>query len=150
MGRPAERLDLSQRGKLLDRILNRLRGTVLLNWIVGWETLDPRDPTRCCAGHLARLGIADDGDVVLHLEPDLDAAPAGSNWDCSPLLKARNAGIGLVCELPLRDRPKFNNLSQLEVCQQVRVCGRWVRDRFHGHNELHPITSIDILRSDAA
>jgi hypothetical protein len=50
-----------------------------------------------------------------------------------------------VCELPLRDRPRFNNLAELEVSQQVRVCGRWVRDRLHGHNELHPVSSIDVL-----
>jgi hypothetical protein len=86
----------------------------------------------------------------LHLEAPSGSAVAGARWDFSPLLNARNAGIGPVCELPLRDRPKFDNLSELEVCQQVRICGRWVRDRFHGHNELHPISSIEILQREVA
>lgn len=144
------RLDLRQRGKAFDRFLNWLRHTILLNWIVGWETLDPAKPNRCCSGHLGRLGISDDGDIVLHLEAPRDSAAdasAGSpKWECQPLLNERNAAVGLVCELPLRDRPNFSNLSELEVCLLVRVCGRWVRDRLHGHNELHPISSIEILR----
>jgi hypothetical protein len=132
---------LRRRGTLFARLLNRLRGTRALNWIAGWKTLDPANPSRCCAGRLARLHIADDGDIVLNLE----APGAGEQWECDQLLNERNAALGLVCELPLRDRENFSNLSELRVSQQVRVCGRWVCDRVHGHNELHPITSVEIV-----
>jgi hypothetical protein len=138
-----ERLDLRQRGTLFGRLLNRLRRTLALNWLVGWKTLDQTNPIRCCSGRLARLHVADDGDIVLNLE----ASAGGGRWACDELLNERNATLGLVCELPLREREHFSNLSELRASQQVRVCGRWVCDRAHGHNELHPISSIEILRN---
>jgi hypothetical protein len=142
-------LDLRDRGRLLNRLWKWLRRTFLLNWLVGWKTLDEQNPTRCCAGHVAELGIADDGDIVIHLKPPSSKPDPRSGaepaWDCAPLLNERNREIGLVCELPLGDRPRFDNLTELRTCLEVRICGRWVCDRGHGHNELHPISSIEIL-----
>lgn len=137
------RLDLRQRGTLSGRLLNGLRRTPALNWILGWKTLDQTTPIRCCSGRLARLHVADDGDIVLNLE----APEGGGRWECDELLNERNATLGLVCELPLTERENFRNLSELRASQQVRVCGRWVCDRVHGHNELHPISSIEIVRN---
>jgi hypothetical protein len=149
---PPNGLDLRDRGKLLNRLWKRLRATFLLNWLVGWKTLDEENQTRCCAGYLAELGIADDGDIVIHLKPPTSMRDRGSgaeaDWDCASLLNERNREIGLVCELPLSDRPKFDNLTELRTGLEVRICGRWVCDRGHGHNELHPISSIEILSAN--
>jgi len=152
--RPSGGLDLRNRGRPLDRFLNRLRGTLLLNRFIGWKTLDEENPSRCCSGHLAQLTIADDGDIVLHLRPpnsqgDRRMSAEVESWECAALLNERNSEIGLVCELPLRDRPRFDNLPELRTCLHVRICGRWVCDRLHGHNELHPVSSIEILRAAA-
>jgi hypothetical protein len=130
-------LDLSDRGNVLERFWKWLRGTFLLNWLLGWEILDTADPERACVGHISQVFISGDGDIVMYVT-DL-----GGEGDCRRLMNEGNTQ-GLVCEIPLGDRPRFDNLHLLRRCLTVTVRGRWVLDRAHGWHELHPVSRLDI------
>lgn len=127
-------LDLEDEGSWPGRFWKWVRGTFLLNWLLGWHTYDRTNPERTCTGHLSRLTIAGDGDINIYVTPE----------QCQNLLNPRNNGR-LVCEIPLADRRNFNNLHQLQVCRRIEIRGRYVRDRSHGWNELHPVSAITIL-----
>ncbi len=57
----------------------------------------------------------------------------------------RGFAAKLLVEVDDPIRKNFPILSDLRDGDEVRVCGAWVFDRSHPHNEIHPATRLDIL-----
>ena len=117
----------------------------LVHHLSGWDVYSPRI---CVEGVVAyQPGISDDdGDIgfALVLPPDQEryAWRPGSPMDQSHPRR-------LVVEIDQPIRRNFPVVYDLAKGDLIRVCGRWVYDRGHDHNEIHPATWIEILRESS-
>lgn len=97
----------------------------------------------CVEAKIIDLKISDDdGDILipLYLEPEY----AYYGWRENHPLDEINAHNWILVEIddPIRDN--FPILPDLGVGDKVKICGEWVFDRAHDHNEIHPANWVEI------
>ena len=111
-------------------------------------------PVLCATGPVTGMSIGYDGDVSFDVWNPSVTPPAGSrsipslvnyhNFEPGP--GGTDPPGGIDVEIPLKDRPMFlAQITRLRMGMQVKVCGHWVADMHQLWNELHPVTSLDIL-----
>lgn len=114
----------------------------VVHYFAGWDVYAGR---RCVEGTLKSIDIAeDDGDVGLHLA--LDAPFLRYSWRRNHPEDGPNRRDDMVVEVDEWDRQSFPILPDLLPGDRIRVCGRWVYDRGHDHNEIHPARWIEFIR----
>jgi hypothetical protein len=113
-------------------------------------------PIMCATGPVIGLSIGYDGDVSFDVNDSLVDPELGPGPGIAPLTNYHNfqpgpggseSPAGIDMEVPLADRGLFPNLNQLRIGTRITVCGRWVADMHQLWNELHPVTSLQILDS---
>lgn len=98
----------------------------------------------CVRGVIRSMGVAqDDGDVGMHLT--LDPAFARYSWRRNHREDEARGRKDLVVEIDENIRGNFPIIPELAIGDHVLVCGRWVYDRGHDHNEIHPARWIEFL-----
>jgi hypothetical protein len=112
-------------------------------------------PIKCATGPVIGLSIGYDGDVSFDVNDSLVDPKLGPGPGIAELTNYHNfqpgpggseSPAGIDIEVPLADRAIFlPKLAQLRIGTKVKVCGRWVADMHQFWNELHPVTSLDIL-----
>lgn len=107
----------------------------------GWDVYND---SVCVKAQITDLAISgDDGDILitLLLEPNHthyswrmnhpEDESAGRNW--------------ILVEIDENIRKNFPIIPDLAIGDTVKVCGEWVYDRAHDHNEIHPAHWVEIL-----
>jgi len=121
----------------------------IVHYIAGWDVY-AKDI--CDEGIVADLHMwDDDGDVGFNLVPlELDNEFGYARYGWRPghpedrmcykrLLVEVDGGPGDI-------RGNFPVLAEIRNGDLVMVCGRWVYDRAHDHNEIHPARWIKIIK----
>lgn len=111
-------------------------------------------PIKCATGQINGLSIGYDGDADFNLNATGILPLVNPFNEQGGTLGPPN---GIVVELPPADRystsitpdglPAYLTLQKLQVGDEMRVCGRWVTDTRDYWNELHPVTSMQLLPS---
>ncbi|MEK9152798.1 MAG: hypothetical protein AAB692_05540 [Patescibacteria group bacterium] len=117
-----------------------LIATPLVHYLQGWDVYAA---DVCADGKVASLFIEpSDGDINFDL--DLDPGTMAYSWR-----KGHPEDIGsrrrILVEIDDPIRPNFPILPDIAIGDRVKVCGRWVYDRAHDHNEIHPARWVEIL-----
>jgi hypothetical protein len=103
----------------------------------------------CTTGDIVSLFISpDDGDFSFHLL--LPPASRFLAWRDGHVEEDRPNRTVILVEIDDPIRKNFPILPDLALHDRVRVCGRWVFDRGHGHNEIHPARCLEFLPEGAA
>jgi hypothetical protein len=102
-------------------------------------------PLKCATGTVVGLSIGYDGDVSFDVNGP-GVMPLVNYHNFAPGPGGTEPPNGIDIESPLSDRPQFSaTFAQLRPGIEVNVCGRWVADMHMLWNELHPLTSINLL-----
>ncbi len=115
--------------------------TPIVHYFFGWDVYEKN---LCVEGIANDLHIQyDDGDLnfSLLLEPDF----ARYSWRKNHL-EDKLARRTLVVEIDEPIRNNFPIANDLANGDRVKVCGRWVYDRAHDHNEIHPANWVEIMK----
>jgi hypothetical protein len=99
----------------------------------------------CATGKVIGLSIGYDGDVSFDVSgPDVMRLVNYHNFEPGP--GGSEPPNGLDVEMGLAYRPIFQStIAALRPGMNVHVCGRWVADMHMLWNELHPVTSLNIV-----
>ncbi|HTK05194.1 MAG TPA: hypothetical protein VL500_06410 [Candidatus Eisenbacteria bacterium] len=125
----------------LDLFGPALFASPIVHHFAGWDVYAP---DVCVRGVIRTMGVAqDDGDVGLHLT--LDPALARYSWRRNHPEDEGRGRRDLVVEVDENIRGYFPIIPELAIGDHVLVCGRWVYDRGHDHNEIHPARWIEFL-----
>lgn len=113
----------------------------IVHYFWGWDVYND---SVCVKAQITDLAISgDDGDILitLLLEPNHthyswrmnhpEDESAGRNW--------------ILVEIDENIRKNFPIIPDLAIGDTVKVCGEWVYDRAHDHNEIHPAHWVEIL-----
>lgn len=147
-------LDLSYRGIWWEKFFKQFRphgyfefGPALLtvpiwHFFGGWDVYKKNI---CVEGQITELKISKgDGDIYMLVR--LKAEYAHYSWrKNNPKDKINGRNI-LVVEIDEPLRENFFILPDLALGDTIKVCGRWVYDRPHNHNEIHPARWMEILQ----
>lgn len=121
----------------------------IVHYFSGWDIYAE---DICDEGVVSTLHIwPDDGDVgfnLIPLDPDSELGFARYGWRPGHPEDKLNRKLLLV-EIdggPQGIRNNFSVLHELADGDLVRVCGRWVYDRAHDHNEIHPARWVEIIK----
>lgn len=121
----------------------------LVEYFSGWDVYEEEI---CDIGKVADLTIwPDDGDFNFHLlplQPEYSPGYARYGWRPDHPEDRANHKLILV-EIdggPMGIRDNFPILPEVKIGDLVMVCGRWVYDRAHDHNEIHPTRWLQILK----
>ena len=156
---PRNNLDLKQKGAWWGKwgkayrpsgywdITPALLVSPIVHHFGGWDVLAP---DICVEGVIGgRIFLADDdGDVVFPLVLTDGDHPYA--WRSNHPEDPTENKMHLVVEIDEPIRGFFPVISDLATGDTVRVCGRWVYDRGHDHNEVHPARWVEILREAGA
>lgn len=113
----------------------------VVHFFAGWDVYADR---RCVEGTLKGISIAeDDGDVGMRLT--LDGPYLPYSWRRNHPEDGPARRDDMVVEVDEWDRRNFPILPDLIPGDRIRVCGRWVYDRGHDHNEIHPARWIEFI-----
>ncbi|HTM67777.1 MAG TPA: hypothetical protein VL426_00620, partial [Candidatus Binatia bacterium] len=113
----------------------------IVHYFAGWDVYEPHV---CVEGRIKSLSVAqDDGDIGMHLA--LVPRDARYAWRRGEPDDARLGRNDLVVEIDENIREFFPIVPELAVGDRVLVCGRWVYDRGHDHNEIHPARWIQFI-----
>lgn len=107
----------------------------------------------CAIGRVSDLRIsAGDGDInfFITLEPKFQYLVEVKRWHFwTKELVEKDMDLDgwpkLLNEIDEPLRPNFPVLFDLRNDDCVKVCGQWVFDRAHPHNELHPATWLEMV-----
>ena len=107
-------------------------------------------PTMCATGTVEGLSIGYDGDVGFDLWDDPSILNLVNYHNFSPGPGGTPPPNGIDVEIPPFDRgPFIDAIKALRVGTRVRVCGQWVADMHMLWNELHPVSSLEVLSTVA-
>ncbi len=113
----------------------------IVHFFAGWDVYADH---ACVEGVLKSIDIAeDDGDVGMHVA--LAAPFLRYSWRRNHPEDGPGGRDDMVVEVDEWDRGSFPILPDLAPGDRVRVCGRWVYDRGHDHNEIHPARWIQFI-----
>ena len=106
------------------------------------------EPCTAVEGRVVSVFESEDGDLHIALDP--------SDKSVLNLMNAAHTGRTLVVEVICHHSSPgesqaacgdyHSTVSVPKAGDEVRVTGAYVTDRDNGWNEIHPVTSIDILR----
>ncbi|MBI4457917.1 hypothetical protein HY633_03065 [Candidatus Uhrbacteria bacterium] len=118
-----------------------LIATPLVHHLQGWDVYADGI---CVRGVIKTLNIEPtDGDI--NFDVDLDDETMRYSWRRT---HPEDEGVRrrILVEIDDPIRPNFPILPDLAIGDLVKVCGRWVYDRSHDHNEVHPARWVEILQ----
>ncbi len=122
--------------------------------VYDWNRLDVVVAFRAGTETIEELGQNEDGDI--HLLLKLDAGEADLLNKKNLKKKDGDLVVQVVCAGPVTDKKtadacrRFSSTVRIpRVGDQVRVTGSLVLDTHNGWSEIHPVTSIESLRSYA-
>jgi len=117
-----------------------------------YSKINTNAPIKCATGHINDLSIGYDGDIDFNVNSSSLAPLVNPYNEQGGALGPPN---GIVAEIPPADRgstsitpdhqPVSQTILKLRVGMLAHICGRWVTDTRDLWNELHPITSLQIL-----
>ncbi|KKR35516.1 MAG: hypothetical protein UT67_C0001G0021 [Candidatus Magasanikbacteria bacterium GW2011_GWA2_40_10] len=111
----------------------------IIHYFSGWDVYG----NICVEAKIIDLQISDDdGDILIPLL--LEPKDIHYGWRKSHPKDKSNGRNWILVEIddPIRDN--FPILPDLGVGDKVKICGRWVYDRAHDHNEIHPANWVEI------
>ncbi len=114
----------------------------IVHFFSGWDVYND---SLCVEGKILSLEVSeDDGDInfIVLLEPDHAHYSWRENHPEDEITK-RNF---ILVEIDDWIRGNFPIIPDLAVGDTVKVCGQWVYDRAHDHNEIHPARWVEILK----
>lgn len=113
--------------------------TPVIQYFSGWDVYGDI----CVEAKIIDLKVSDDdGDILIPLL--LEPKDAHYGWRKNHPADEINAHNWILVEIDDLIRDNFPILPDLGIMDKVKICGLWVFDRAHDHNEIHPARWVEI------
>lgn len=114
--------------------------TPIIQHFAGWDVYGDI----CVEGKTAIIPKIsdDDGDILIPIL--LEPKDAHYGWRKNYIADKINAHNWILVEIDNPIRNNFPILPDLNVNDKVKICGLWVFDCAHKHNEIHPARWVEI------
>jgi hypothetical protein len=116
----------------------------IVHYFAGWDVYAD---DICVEGIAMSMKVSDDdGDVGFTLK--LPPSQAKYAWRRNHIEDVPDRDR-IIVEIDEPQRKNFPVVYDMAPGDRLKVCGRWVYDRGHDHNEVHPARWVEILEENA-